>query len=140
MLKAESSQHHHMLGSILHHRVPYRYSQQLHVIFFCCVSHDNLWMLCLKCTGWKNSVLHQKMKYFVCCLRDTIQYSVGHILKGIHNIERGILSVARFCYVFPCELRWPAWAVGSCSISQSAGGTSQNITFKTLQQKGRPAL
>ena len=31
-------------------------------------------------------------------------------------------------------------AVGSYSISQSAGGTSQNIIFETLQQIGRPAL
>ena len=31
--------------------------------------------------------------------------------------ERGILSGSRFCYVFPCELRVPAWAVGSYSIS-----------------------
>ena len=54
--------------------------------------------------------------------------------------ERGVLSVARFCYVFPCELRGPAWAVGSYSISQSAGGTSQTIIFKTLRLIGRPAL
>ena len=40
----------------------------------------------------------------------------------------GVLSVTRFCYVFPCELRGPAWAVGSCRISQSAGGTSQNTS------------
>ena len=53
---------------------------------------------------------------------------------------RGILSVARFCYVFPCELGGPAWAVGSYSVSQSAGGTSQNMIFKTLRQIGRPAL
>ena len=52
--------------------------------------------------------------------------------------ERGELSVARFCYVFPCELRRPAWAVGSYSISQSAGGTSKNIIFKTLWQIGHP--
>ena len=56
------------------------------------------------------------------------------------NTERGVLSVARFCYVFPRELRGPAWAVGSYSISQSAGGTSQNIICKTLRQIGRPAL
>ena len=54
--------------------------------------------------------------------------------------EQGVLSVARFCYVFLCELRGPAWAVGSYSISQSARGTSQNIIFKTLRQLGRPAL
>ena len=48
--------------------------------------------------------------------------------------ERGVLSVARFCSVFPCELPGPAWSVGSYSSSQSAGGTSQNIIFKTLQQ------
>ena len=52
----------------------------------------------------------------------------------------GVLSAARFCYVFPCELGGPVWAVGSYSISQSAGGTSQNIIFKTLRQIGRPAL
>ena len=54
--------------------------------------------------------------------------------------ERGVLSVARICYFFPCELRGPAWAVGSYSISQSDGGTSQNITFETFQQIGRPTL
>ena len=48
--------------------------------------------------------------------------------------ERGVLSVARFCNVFPCELQEPAWAVGSYSFSQSARGTSQNIIFKTLRQ------
>ena len=31
--------------------------------------------------------------------------------------ERGVLSVARFCHGFPCELRGPASAVGSYSIS-----------------------
>ena len=56
------------------------------------------------------------------------------------STERGVLSVARFCYVFPCELRRTAWAVGSYSISQSAEGTSQNIIFKTLRQIGRPTL
>ena len=34
-------------------------------------------------------------------------------------------------------LRGPAWAVGSCSISQSAGRIYQNITFKTLRQTGK---
>ena len=56
------------------------------------------------------------------------------------STEQGVLSVARFCYVFPCELQGPAWAVGSYSISQSAGGTSQNIIFKTLRQIGCPDL
>ena len=54
--------------------------------------------------------------------------------------ERGVLSVTRFRYVFQCELWGPAWAVGSYSISQSAGGTSQSIIFKTLRQIRRPAL
>ena len=48
----------------------------------------------------------------------------------------GVLSVAWFCYV--CELRGPAWAVGSYSIGQSAGGTSQHIIIKTLRQIGAP--
>ena len=56
------------------------------------------------------------------------------------STERDVLSVARFCHAFPCQLRGPAWAVGSYSISQSAGGTSQNITFKTLRQIDSPAL
>ena len=34
----------------------------------------------------------------------------------------------------------PAWVACSFSISQSAGGTSQNIIYKTLRQIGRPAL
>ena len=37
-------------------------------------------------------------------------------------------------------MRRPAWAVGSYSTGQSAGGTSQNIIFRTLRQIGRPAL
>ena len=61
------------------------------------------------------------------------------ILDLCISTERGVLSVARCCYVFPCELRGPAWAVGNYSISQSAGGTSQNIIFKTLRQIGRGA-
>ena len=34
--------------------------------------------------------------------------------------EWGVPSVARFCYVFSCDLRGPAWAIGSYSISQSS--------------------
>ena len=56
------------------------------------------------------------------------------------STERGVLSVARFCYVLPCELQGPVWAVGSCSISQSVGGASQNIIFKTLRQPEHPTL
>ena len=67
----------------------------------------------------------------------SLSYSRYYFLR---ITERGVLSVAGFCYVFPCELRGPPWAVGSYSISQSAGGTSQNIIFKTLRQIGRPAL
>ena len=44
-----------------------------------------------------------------------------------------------FCYGFQHNLRGPAWTVGSYSISQSAGRTSQNIIFQTLQQIGRYA-
>ena len=50
--------------------------------------------------------------------------------------ERGCLSVARFSYVFQLELRGPAWAVGSYSMSQSAGGTSQIMICKTYVQSG----
>ena len=45
-----------------------------------------------------------------------------------------------FCYVFPFELRESAWAVGSCSISQSAGGINQIVLFKTLRQSGPNTL
>ena len=45
-----------------------------------------------------------------------------------------------FCFVFPLELRESAWAVGSCSISHSAGGIKQIVLFKTLQQSGPNAL
>ena len=55
-------------------------------------------------------------------------------------VQSGASYLSQDFVVFPCELRGPAWAVGSYSISQSAGGTSQNIIFKTLQQIGRPAL
>ena len=34
----------------------------------------------------------------------------------------------------------PAWAVGSYSSTQSAGGASQNIIFKILRQIGRPTV
>ena len=54
-----------------------------------------------------------------------------HHSNPLRNTEWGVLSVARFCYVFPCDLQGPARAVGSYSISQSAGGTSKNIIFKT---------
>ena len=27
----------------------------------------------------------------------------------LYSTERGVLSVARFCNVFPCDLRGPAW-------------------------------
>ena len=49
-------------------------------------------------------------------------------------------SVAMFCHGFQFNLRGPAWAVGSCSISQPAEGTFQNVIFQTLRQCGRNAL
>ena len=52
----------------------------------------------------------------------------------------GLLVSRKILLCFPWELRWPALAVGSYSISQSARGTSQNIIFKTLRQIGCPAL
>ena len=58
---------------------------------------------------------------------------IQHFYRAGRPICRKVLS----CFH---ELRGPAWAVGSYSISQSAGGTSQNIIFKTLRQIGRPAL
>ena len=55
------------------------------------------------------------------------RYSILSTDFNLDAQSRGVLSVASFCYVFPCELRGPAWAVGSYSISQSAGGSSQNL-------------
>ena len=64
----------------------------------------------------------------------SIYTSWQHYYRAWRPICRKIL----LC--FSCELRWPAWAVGCYSISQSARGTSQNIIFKTLRPIGRPAL
>ena len=61
-----------------------------------------------------------------------MKYSLGP------NTERGVLSVARFFHVFPCELRGLAWAIGSYSISQSAGGASQNIIYQNLATDRTP--
>ena len=41
-----------------------------------------------------------------------------------------------FRYVFLCELRGPAWAIGSYSSGPLAGGTPQIIIFKTLRMTG----
>ena len=41
-----------------------------------------------------------------------------HMYNSCIHTEWGVLSVARFCYDFSCELRGPAWAVGRYSISQ----------------------
>ena len=98
------------------------------------------WSCCRQCrrtsmwTKWRGDCLKTRT---VSSL--STSFTFGRWCINSHT-ERGILSVARFCYVFPCELREPAWAVGSYSISQSAGGTSQIIIFKTLRQIGRPAL
>ena len=60
--------------------------------------------------------------------------------SGMMCTELFVPSVAMFCYVFLDELRWLAWAVGSCSVSQSAGGIYHYIIFKTLRQTRRIAL
>ena len=62
----------------------------------------------------------------------------GEILSGMYRAGRPICRMVLLC--FSCELPGPAWAVGSYSSSQSAGGTSQNIIFKTLRQIRCPAL
>ena len=54
------------------------------------------------------------------------------------HTERGVLSVTRFCYVFPCELRGPAWAVGNYSISQSAGGNFPKHYLQNLATDRTP--
>ena len=51
--------------------------------------------------------------------------------SGIHT-ERFFHCVARFCPGFQYNLRGPAWAVGSCSISLPAEGTFQDVIFQTL--------
>ena len=54
--------------------------------------------------------------------------------------ERFFHSVARFCPGFQYNLRGPAWAVGSCSISLPAEGTFQDVIFQTLRLSGKNAL
>ena len=48
----------------------------------------------------------------------------------------GVPSFVRFCYDFLCELRGPAWAVGSYSSGPPAGGTFQNTLNKISRMKG----
>ena len=31
---------------------------------------------CVHCTGWSNWILHRKLKYFICCLRDLFLFLV----------------------------------------------------------------
>ena len=40
----------------------------------------------------------------------------------ICNTKKFILLFARFCYVFLCELRGPAWALGSYTRNPPAEG------------------
>ena len=42
-----------------------------------------------------------------------------------------IQSFAMFCYGYLLKLRGPAWAVANYSISQPAGGNSQNSIYET---------
>ena len=80
----------------------------------------------------ENSVEAKDLEEALLMLRDGDNIHTFFLPYLLHTTEWGVLSVARFSYVFSCELRGPAWAVGSYIISQSAGGTSQNIIFKTL--------
>ena len=54
--------------------------------------------------------------------------------------ERFFHSVTMFCHEFQYNLRGPAWAVGSCSISPPAKGTFQKFVLQTLRQSGKNAL
>ena len=45
-----------------------------------------------------------------------------------------------FCYGYLLKLRGPAWAVANYSISQPAGGNSQNSICETLQLTGWKTL
>ena len=51
--------------------------------------------------------------------------------RAIRHVDRN---------VFLYELRGPAWAAGSYSVSQSAGGIYHYIICKTLQLTERIAL
>ena len=66
-------------------------------------------------------------------------------LESLPNTELFVWSVAMFCYVFQGELQGPAWAVGSYSYSQSAGGiyhlqnlatdrTNSSVHFQRLKE------
>ena len=98
----------------------------------------------LPCTGWPLNVVDfdfvVQMPALFCldsCKSGLVCRQHGGSLK---SKSAGHPICLKISYVFPCEFPGPAWAVGSYSISQSAGGTSQNIIFKTLRQIGRPAL
>ena len=54
--------------------------------------------------------------------------------------ERFFHSVTMFCYGFQYNLRGPAWAVASCSISPPAKESLKNVFFQTLRQSGKNAL
>ena len=66
-------------------------------------------------------------------------------LESLPNTELFVWSVAKFCYVFQGKLQGPAWAVGSYSYSQSAGGiyhlqnlvtdrTNSSVHFQRLKE------
>ena len=53
-----------------------------------------------------------------CYIREDLIENHEHQPNELCCTELIARSVAMFCYVFPGELRGPAWAVGSYSVSQ----------------------
>ena len=69
-------------------------------------------------------------------LNPPMGYAPPRYTNNMHT-ERFSPYVSMFTFH---SLRGSAWAEDSCSISQSAGGMSQNIKFKTWRQTGKNAL
>ena len=65
-------------------------------------------VLCLLYPPSSAFVIHLKHRRQHDISRDQFLWSTFKPRKPHATTERGVLYVARFCYVFPCELRGPA--------------------------------
>ena len=71
-------------------------------------------------------------KWVLYAARDTIMQCKDCVNVNFHIRERGVQSVARFCYVFPCQLRGPAWAVGVATVSAQVSAKQLGELSKTI--------
>ena len=106
------------------------------------------WQLCLvpawlhdweTITGYENTgcaCTQVKMNVFYLSTSQSVIRGPCSNISFACASEWGVLSVPRFCYVFPCDLWGPA--VGSYSISQSAWGTSGKHYLQNLATDRTP--